>query len=85
MFLALPTDCPTQPDGSYRKVQSGSARNSVVLYASDDEGLSFEQVPRPASHACPGCHLGDACCAERLPSGLHAAAFKRSEAGSRAC
>ena len=44
VFLALPTDCPTHPDGSYRKVEGGSGRNSVVLYASDDEGLSFEQV-----------------------------------------
>lgn len=45
VFLALPSDCPTQPDGSPRAVEPVGGANSVILYASDDEAATFEQVP----------------------------------------
>ena len=44
VFLALPSDCPTEPDGSPRTVESGAGTNAVILYTSDDEAQSFEQV-----------------------------------------
>jgi len=47
VFLALPSDCPTEPDGSQRAVGSTTGPNSVILYASDDEAKNFEQVWLP--------------------------------------
>lgn len=38
----MPSNCPTNPDGSKRKV-SGNEHN-VMLYSSADEGNTFEQV-----------------------------------------
>ncbi|BDA42979.1 Vacuolar protein sorting/targeting protein 10 [Coccomyxa sp. Obi] len=47
VYLALPSDCPTEPDGSPRAVSTAAGPNSVILYASDDEAKDFEQVCLP--------------------------------------
>lgn len=48
MFLALPSNCPTDPDGSARSTDGQTKADSVVLYASADEAQTFEQVwPKP--------------------------------------
>ena len=44
VFLALPSNCPTDPDGSTRSVDGQTKAESVVLYASADEAQTFEQV-----------------------------------------
>jgi hypothetical protein len=45
MYLAMPNDCPVEPDGQKRFVPSGGSEGSnVVLYISEDEGRSFTQV-----------------------------------------
>ena len=44
VFLALPTNCPTDPDGSPRSTDGQIKADSVVLYASADEAQTFEQV-----------------------------------------
>ena len=44
MFLALPSDCPTDPDGSPQPTEGQAQADSVVLYASADEAQTFEQV-----------------------------------------
>ena len=50
VFLALPTNCPTDPDGSPRSTDGQIKADSVVLYASADEAQTFEQVfPKPWS------------------------------------
>lgn len=58
VFVALPSDCPTHPDGSSRSVQPGASSSSVVLYASSNEGKDFTQVrPLPA---CADKAIGNA-------------------------
>ena len=42
VFLAMPSNCTTNPDGTKRKV-TGDHKN-VMLYSSGDEGYSFVQV-----------------------------------------
>jgi len=44
VFVAMPSDCPTHPDGSQRAVPSGASSASVVLYSSDNEGKDFQQA-----------------------------------------
>ena len=44
VFLALPSDCPTDPDGSPQPPEGQAQADSVVLYASADEAQTFEQV-----------------------------------------
>ena len=44
VFLALPSDCPTDPDGSPQSTDGQAKADSVVLYASADEAQTFEQV-----------------------------------------
>ncbi len=50
VFLALPSNCPTDPDGSSRSTDGQTKADSVVLYASADEAQTFEQVT--SSHLC---------------------------------
>ncbi len=47
IFLALPSNCPTDPDGSSRSIDGQTKADSVVLYASADEAQTFEQVAFP--------------------------------------
>ena len=44
VFLALPSNCPTDPAGSSRSVDGQTRADSVLLYASADEAQTFEQV-----------------------------------------
>ncbi len=53
IFLALPSNCPTEPDGSSRSIDGQTKADSVVLYASADEAQTFEQVG--FQHLCLLC------------------------------
>ena len=44
VFLALPSNCPTDPGGSSRSIDGQTRADSVLLYASADEAQTFEQV-----------------------------------------
>ena len=55
VFLALPSDCPTDPDGSPQPTDGQAQADSVVLYASADEAQTFEQVIR-LSMLSPHCY-----------------------------
>ena len=47
VFLAMPADCPVEPSGAKRNTPaSATGRNSVSMYISDDEALTFNQVSR---------------------------------------
>ena len=59
VFLAMPSDCPVEPSGSKRNVPaSATGRNSVSMYISDDEALSFSQVSdRQPLYSCSILHV----------------------------
>ncbi|KAK9845742.1 hypothetical protein WJX81_001203 [Elliptochloris bilobata] len=57
VFVALPSDCPTHPDGSQRPVQPGASSSSVVLYSSANEGKDFGQVCLPVRDLDLGYNL----------------------------
>eukprot|EP00884_Botryococcus_braunii_P007264 jgi/Botrbrau1/16539/Bobra.0327s0006.1 len=57
MYLALPSDCPVEPDGSSRFVPPGASSSNVVLYISEDEGKSFTQSCLPVKWMDLGYNL----------------------------
>ncbi|KAK9831811.1 hypothetical protein WJX74_010382 [Apatococcus lobatus] len=58
VFLAMPSDCPVEPSGSKRNVPaSATGRNSVSMYISDDEALSFSQACLPVKWLDRGYNL----------------------------
>ncbi|CAL5221253.1 g3408 [Coccomyxa viridis] len=57
IFLALPSNCPTDPDGSSRSIDGQTKADSVVLYASADEAQTFEQVCLPVKWLDLGYNL----------------------------
>ena len=61
VFLAMPSDCPVEPSGSKRNVPaSATGRNSVSMYISDDEALSFSQVGgRQSLDSCSLLHMSE--------------------------
>ncbi len=58
VFLAMPADCPVEPSGAKRNTPaSATGRNSVSMYISDDEALTFNQVScMPLSKNCLAEH-----------------------------
>lgn len=53
MYLAMPSDCPEEPDGRTRVVPAGATASNVVLYISEDEGRTFTQVCMSSVWFCP--------------------------------
>ena len=44
LFLAMPAACPSNPDGSKRKIAVSEEIKHVTLFQSNDAGQEFEQV-----------------------------------------
>ena len=49
VYLAIPNDCPYNPDGKKRKLSAEeTVSSSVSMFVSDDEGTTFSPVSLPA-------------------------------------
>ncbi|KAK9828958.1 hypothetical protein WJX72_003046 [[Myrmecia] bisecta] len=58
IYLAMPSDCPVEPDGSKRALPPGADRgNSVSMYISHDEGKTFAPVCLPVKYLDLGYNL----------------------------
>lgn len=45
VYLAVPSNCPFNPDGSKRKLTAAeTVSSSVIMYVSGDEGTTFTEV-----------------------------------------
>ena len=53
VYLAVPNNCPYGPEGKKRRLSAEDrVSSSVILYVSDDEGLSFTEVCAELNPQC---------------------------------